>query len=184
MAFTGSPQKKLAASFSIYEDAGNGADGQQSLKRNTSVYPPPLTTSKLQNQLPPTTSSKKIQGPSFEKSSVEALLNRISEQQALQSRQKQQVENDTEDTSSSSTDPYATTPPTAGLANSDDRPDAAEVLRLKKELALATERMAQMDLQLTKERQDRMSQAEIDELTQSRIAQHTVEQAIGSPFPG
>ncbi|KAI7361471.1 hypothetical protein KC354_g8059, partial [Hortaea werneckii] len=183
MAFTGSPQKKLAASFSIYEDAGSAADGQ-SLKRNSSVYPPPLTTSKLQNQLPPTTSSKKLQGSPFEKSPVKALLNKLSEQQASQSRQNQQVENDAEDTSSSGTDPYANTPPTAGFANSDGRPDAAEVLRLKKELALATERMAQMDLQLAKERQDRMSQAEMDELTQSRIAQHTVEQAIGSPFPG
>ncbi|RMZ10212.1 hypothetical protein D0862_03363 [Hortaea werneckii] len=184
MAFTGSPQKKLAASFRIYEDAGSAADGQQSLKRKSSVYPPPLTTSKLQNQLTPTTSSKKFQSSSFEKSPVEALLTKLSEQQASQSRQEQQVENDAEDSSSSGTDPYANTPPAAGLANSDGRPDAAEVLRLKKELALATERMAQMDLQLAKERQDRMSQAEMDELTQSRIAQHTVEQAIGSPFPG
>ncbi|KAI7718059.1 hypothetical protein KC353_g4078, partial [Hortaea werneckii] len=105
MAFTGSPQKKLAASFSIYEGAGSAADGQQSLKRNSSVYPPPLTTSKLQNQLPPTTSSKKLQGSPFDKSPVKALLNKLSEQQASQSRQNQQVENDAEDTSSSGTDP-------------------------------------------------------------------------------
>lgn len=33
MAFTGSPQKKLAASFSIYEGAGSAADGQVSRHR-------------------------------------------------------------------------------------------------------------------------------------------------------
>ena len=218
MAFNGSPKKKLTTSFNIHEDAGAGPDGQvrllhrrlcswhlpplqQSLKRSSSAYPLPLTTSKLVNQLPPKSSPKvglhhvschpvlhalillqKTHASGFEKSPVEALLAKLAEQQAALSHQRSNGENDAEDASSSATDPYANTPPTD--ATSDGRPDAAEVLRLKKELALATERMAQMDMQLAKERNVRMSQAELDELTQSRIAQHTVEQAIGSPFPG
>ena len=71
------------------------------------------------------------------------------------------------DGSSSATDPYANTPPTASVTNSDDRPDSAEVFALKKELELTRERMAQMEL----------------EVTQTRLAKHTVEEAIGSPFP-
>lgn len=88
---------------------------------------------------------------------------RISEQQEQLARHGSEVN---DDNSSSATDPFANTPPTESLGSS-DRPDAAEVLSLKKQLELATERMAQMDL----------------ELTQSRMARHTVEQAIGSPFP-
>jgi len=56
---------------------------------------------------------------------------------------------------------------------------------LKKELELTRERMAQMDVQLARERTERterFGQAEMD-LTQSHIARHTVEEAIGSPFP-
>ncbi|TKA24013.1 hypothetical protein B0A50_06904 [Salinomyces thailandicus] len=187
MAFTGSPQKRLATSFNIYEDSNVVVDGQLGLQRSSIAYPPPLTTSKLMNQLPQKASPKDSPVSSFEKSPVEALLAKLSKQQAMQDRQARQqasVEDDADDSSSSTTDPYAAdTLPTESIAISDDHPDA-EVLRLKKELSLATERMAQMDLQLAKERQDRMSQAEIDELTQSRITQHTVEQALGSPFPG
>lgn len=68
--------------------------------------------------------------------------------------------------SSSSPDPFASTSP-------QERPDSvisgesSEVKRLKKQLELTTERMAQMDL----------------EINQFRLAQRTVEQAIGSPFP-
>ncbi|KAK5122733.1 hypothetical protein LTR85_003648 [Meristemomyces frigidus] len=163
MDFSGSPKKKLATSFSIFEDV-DAACGSQSLKRSSSAYPMPLTTSRLGNQLP-TVSPKKTENP------VDALLAKLTEQQ--HSRQKVD-----EDSSSSATDPYATTPPTESLANSNDgRPDAVEVFRLKRELELATHRMAQMDLQLSRERQERI------ELDQSRITQHTVEQAIGSPFP-
>lgn len=101
-------------------------------------------------------------------SPVDQLLARLSQQQQEASRQKQQQDENTDgDSSSSPTDPFANTPPTESVANSDGRPDAAEVFRLKKELELTRERMAQMDL----------------ELTQSRITRHTVEQAIGSPFP-
>ncbi|KAK5136495.1 hypothetical protein LTR08_003140 [Meristemomyces frigidus] len=163
MDFTGSPKKKLAASFTIFEDA-DAAGGMQGLKRSSSAYPMPLTTSRLVNQLPPTASPKISENP------VDALLAKLTEQQAARQRMDS-------DSSSSATDPYATTPPTES-AVSDGRPDAVEVYRLKKELELAQNRMAQMDLQMSKERQERMS-----ELDQSRITQHTVEQAIGSPFP-
>lgn len=98
---------------------------------------------------------------------VDELIAKLTAQQELLSRQKRSIEeHENTSTSSSQTDPYATTPPTES-ATSDGRPDAAEVFRLKKELEVANERMAQMDLQLT----------------QSRLAQHTMEEAIGSPFP-
>lgn len=63
---------------------------------------------------------------------------------------------------SSATDPYANNQQPVSSGSED-----AEVSRLKIELEMAKERMAQMDLQLT----------------QSRLAQHTMEEAIGSPFP-
>ena len=93
---------------------------------------------------------------------------RLSKQQKLHALQKRQVESSSDESHTSSpTDPYATTPPTESVATSDGRPDAVEIFRLNKELELTRERMAQLEL----------------ELTQSRITQHTVEQAIGSPFP-
>lgn len=63
------------------------------------------------------------------------------------------------------TDPYSNTPP-AGHSP-DEQPGPDEVYRLKRELDQAKERMAQMNLQLD----------------QSRLAQHTMQEAIGSPFP-
>ena len=97
---------------------------------------------------------------------VSELLARLTQQQQNLSRQKEANEDHSSGTSSA-TDPYGNTEPTESVAGSDERPDAAEVLRLQKELELAKERMAQMDL----------------ELIHSRIAKHTVEEAIGSPFP-
>ena len=103
-----------------------------------------------------------------QESPVDQLLARLTQQQEVLSRQKQQLgENEEHDASSSATDPYANAEFNENVETSDGRPDAAEVFRLKKELQLAQERMAQMDL----------------ELTQSRITKHTVEEAIGSPFP-
>lgn len=103
---------------------------------------------------------------------VDQLLAKLTEQQDRLTRQKRSFEdglNKANDSTSEATDPYGDSPPTAPTENtmSDGRPDAAEVLRLKKELEAAKERMAQMDLQIT----------------QSRLAQHTMEEAIGSPFP-
>lgn len=93
---------------------------------------------------------------------------RLSKHQGLHAQKKHRVESSSEEERTSSpTDPYGNTPPTESVTNSDGRPDAAEVFRLNKELELTRERMAQLEV----------------ELTQSRITQHTVEQAIGSPFP-
>lgn len=99
---------------------------------------------------------------------VNELLAKLSEQQHLLARQTKELDaNEHRSTSSSPTDLYASTPPATEDKQADNRPDAVEVFRLKKELELAQERMAQMNLQLT----------------QSRLAQHTMEEAIGSPFP-
>lgn len=93
---------------------------------------------------------------------------RLNKQQEGHPHKKHRGESSSEEERTSSpTDPYGNTPPTESVANSDGRPDAAEVFRLNKELELTRARMAQMEV----------------ELTQSRITQHTVEQAIGSPFP-
>lgn len=100
-------------------------------------------------------------------SPVDQLLARLTQQQEILARQKQQLDENEGDGSSSATDPFATTPPTESMDTSDGRPDSAEVFRLKKELELTKERMAQMEI----------------EVNQSRLAQHTVEEAIGSPFP-
>lgn len=110
---------------------------------------------------------------------VNELLQKLSIQQDLLSRQKRDLEDNENrsiasrsmenrsSSSSSPTDPYPTaTPPTESVP-SDGRPHSAEVDLLKQQLEDAQERMAQMDLQLT----------------QSRLAQHTMEEAIGSPFP-
>lgn len=100
------------------------------------------------------------------KLSEQTQLTKLSEQTQLLGRPKRDTD-DTENrsTSSAATDPYASNSP-ADKA-SERRPDVAEVFRLKKELEVANERMALMDLQLN----------------QSRLAQHTMEEAIGSPFP-
>lgn len=99
---------------------------------------------------------------------VDELLARLTQQQQVHSQQKERLEEQSiSGNSSDATDPYGHIEKTASVTGSEGRPDSAEVLRLQKELEFARERMAQMDL----------------ELTQSRIAKHTVEEAIGSPFP-
>ncbi|KAK4631140.1 Meiotic coiled-coil protein 2 [Fulvia fulva] len=158
MEWTGSPTKKASASFSIYDE---NTHSQMGLKRTSSALPLPLTTAKFVNRMGPPPKHHNMPGP------VDELLAKLTNQQELLARQKRELE-DAENRSShsSATDPNANTPPTDSFS-SDGRPDAAEVMRLKKELALANERMSQMDLQIT----------------QSRIVQHTMEEAIGSPFP-
>lgn len=63
-------------------------------------------------------------------------------------------------------DPYAVTPRTGSKDASDPVPDPAEVLRLKQELIIAQSQIARMD----------------QEISQSRITKHTMEQALGSQF--
>jgi hypothetical protein len=101
-------------------------------------------------------------------SPVNELLARLSQHHAESRQQKQTDERSSNGGgSSSATDPFANNTPPTESVTSDGRPDAAEFLRLQKDLEFTRERMAQMEL----------------ELTQSRIARHTVEEAIGSPFP-
>ncbi|KAF1353224.1 armadillo-type protein [Delphinella strobiligena] len=110
-------------------------------------------------------------------SPMDALLARLSEQQGRLAKQKDELtaQNKTSYHSGFSscstldlpnTDPYATTPRTASNNNSDSPPDPAEVLRLKQELVTAQTTIAHMD----------------QELSQSRITKHTMEQALGSQF--
>ncbi|KAK3672867.1 hypothetical protein LTR78_007220 [Recurvomyces mirabilis] len=173
MESTGSPTKKrVATSFYIYEDVTAEAH-KPALKHTPSALPMPLTTSRFVNQMPKFSSETKL-----ERTPMDDLLAKLSEQQANFNRQQSAAAELFETGSSSSTDPYANTPPTT---EGDGRPDAAELLRLKKELQFAQERMAQMDLQLSGHCQDRIPQQDV--FTQSQIARHTVEQAIGSPFP-
>jgi len=109
---------------------------------------------------------------------MEALLVRLSEQQGRLAQQKDELhaQNNNSNPSGSSssrsaseqpsTDPRATTPRTASHRASDSPPDAAELLRLKQELVSAQSKIARMD----------------QELAQSRITKHTMEQALGSQF--
>lgn len=69
-----------------------------------------------------------------------------------------------EDSSSQSTDPYANTPPAGSTATSESN-EASTIENMKRQLELATERMAQMELELTK----------------TRLRQAT-EQPVGPPF--
>lgn len=168
------------------------------MKRSASMMPLPLTTSKLINRLPGL-----VQGSPKVRCYQESPANTIDTDSALQqaTMQKEEAspddellailtqrvnisqEKEVDDSSSSATDPYATTPPTESLAStSGGRPDAAEVLRLQKELALTQQRMVQMDMQLARERQERIHQADIID-HQNQVARYTVEQAIGSPIP-
>lgn len=115
--------------------------------------------------------------PKAARNPVDELLARITEQQARNKNNNDKHSSD--DSSSVNTDPYAGTNPTD---TSEQRPDAAEVFKLKKELEMARERMAQMDIQLLRERDERVAMAEMD-IVQSQMARQTVENAIGSPYP-
>lgn len=164
---------------------------QPGVMRTVSAHPLPLTTSKLVNRFGVSTRTTVSHGrytititiktdrllqPAKMEVPVDELLQKLSIQQNLLSRQQRdlaqnengQPENgktengviaDRSTSSSSPTDLFPeATPPT----------DDDEVLELKKQLGAAKEHMALMNL----------------ELTQSRLAQHTMEEAIGSPFPG
>lgn len=150
---------------------------QPTVRRTASALPLPLTTSKMANQLSRespkvrkarkhlTTATDILQKmKSAETDVLGVLMAKLNEQQQNMRGGGARVD---DDTSSSTTDPFTNTPPGESSATSDSQSGPAEVDLLKKQLELATERMVQMDL----------------ELTQSRLARHTVEQAIGSPFP-
>jgi hypothetical protein len=106
-------------------------------------------------------------------SHLDELLAKLSEQQVLLSKQSTALHaqrgGETSPDSSGSgalTNPYATTPRTDSQFNDISQADLTEMLRLKKELETAQTQIARMD----------------QELSQSRITKHTLEQAMGSQF--
>jgi hypothetical protein len=113
--------------------------------------------------------SQKMNPSTFNKDFVtkEFIPSIWAKRQPVQMSQREHEENtENKSSSSSATDPFASTP-TTDFGSSEARPEELEVARLRRQLELTTERMAQMELQLT----------------QSRRVQHTMEEAIGSPFP-
>lgn len=84
-----------------------------------------------------------------------------------------------DDTSSQGTDPFASTPPAGSTATSES-PDTTIMENMKRQLELATERMAQMELELTKTRTFQTS--EQPELTQARY-NRMPEQSTSASFP-
>ena len=84
-----------------------------------------------------------------------------------------------DDMSSQDTDPFANTPPTGSTATSDSN-DTTVMENMKRQLELATERMAQMELELTQSRaRQPLEQAE---LVQPRYHRAT-EQSATPSFP-
>ena len=84
-----------------------------------------------------------------------------------------------DDSSSQATDPYANTPPTGSTATSDSN-DTTAMENMKRQLELATERMAQMELELTQTRVRQTS--ELPDRTQIRIHRPS-EQSASASFP-
>ncbi|KAL1306420.1 hypothetical protein AAFC00_005123 [Neodothiora populina] len=202
------PAKEPAPiSFCVYNDSGNevehshsgGASDNAPMQTYgdlaSSDLTLPLTTGRLGNYLPGSSATdknlvKKIEASvhpvpivpvvplqlASGNSPMDALLARLTEQQGKLAKQKNRLDAQNNDSTSSSpsspsaseqpSDPYAVTPRTGSHQESDSPPDAAELLRLKQELTSAQSRLARMD----------------QELSQSRITKHTMEQALGSQF--
>jgi hypothetical protein len=106
-------------------------------------------------------------------SHLDELLAKLNEQQVLLSKQSTALHaqrgGETSPDSSGSgalTNPFANTPRTGSQFNDVSQADLAEMMRLKKELESAQTQIARMD----------------QELSQSRITKHTLEQAMGSQF--
>ncbi|KAH0291315.1 ARM repeat-containing protein, partial [Aureobasidium melanogenum] len=200
------PRKKTPLSFFLhnddqFEDENTHISGGAPIKResNTAVLDAvPLTTSRFNNQLPPPPPSARnssykqsqvaapamsmpangfglgiSQGPPARKVHLDELLAKLSEQQVLLNKQStalhaQRAGETSPDSSGSGafTNPYAATPRVDHQFNDITQADMAEMLRLKKELETAQTQIARMD----------------QELSQSRITKHTLEQAMGSQF--
>ncbi|KAH0092628.1 ARM repeat-containing protein, partial [Aureobasidium melanogenum] len=200
------PRKKTPLNFFLhsddqFEDENTHMSGGAPIKRESNTAVPdavPLTTSRFNNQLPPPPPS--THNSSYKQSQVAApamsmpangfglgisqapparnvhldeLLAKLSEQQVLLNRQStalhaQRAGETSPDSSGSGafTNPYAATPRVDHQFNDITQADMAEMLRLKKELETAQTQIARMD----------------QELSQSRITKHTLEQAMGSQF--
>lgn len=102
---------------------------------------------------------------------MDELLAKLQEQQVVLEQQRKALEDRNSDPSTSqwetNTNPYAMSPRSTPSPDCDGM-DAAEVLRLKRELEMAKNKIARMD----------------QELSQSRITKHTLEQVMGPQFDG
>lgn len=115
--------------------------------------------------------------PSARNMHLDELLTKLSEQQVLLNKQKDAINSHRHDENSGSsssrsgsggalTNPYATTPRSDAFGFDNSPMPDVEVLRLKQQLEMAQSKIARMD----------------QELSQSRITKHTLEQAMGSQF--
>jgi hypothetical protein len=170
---------------------------QAEMKRTAATLPLPLTTSKLINKLPrdspkvtrtrchkPTTapfthtSQKHKADTTVEEHDdvLGELMAKLTEQQNIKHDGGVSL---ADDTSSQNTDPFALTPPAGSTATSDST-DTNAMENMKRQLELATERMAQMELELTKSRARQT--LEQPELTQPRY-HRTAEPSGSASFP-
>ncbi|KAK6411745.1 hypothetical protein LTR95_018056, partial [Oleoguttula sp. CCFEE 5521] len=161
------------------------AVAKSAMERHKNAIPLPLTTSAFNDQVPrgppkvdlpicahDNTILTCSQKPKINEDDVlSVLMAKLNEQQYRQpsvNKSSAGSADDDDDNSSIVTNPYAmSTPPADGTTDSNSASDANEVARLKKQLELANQRMAQMDI----------------ELNQTRLAHHTVGQVISSPYP-
>ncbi|KAL9097817.1 MAG: hypothetical protein Q9165_000143 [Trypethelium subeluteriae] len=163
MSFNGSPaRRKPAAGISVYED-------EPGLTK---------TTSTIQDQklnLAPCATGQELDKPTVE------ILAGLSEQQELLEKQQQELKAADSGISPISvqysdaspagsvgitpdTETFATTPKTEDGSNDSTKDSDDEVRRLREELTVANNRIAKMD----------------EELTQTRITKHTLDQAMGT----
>jgi hypothetical protein len=169
---------------------------QVEMKRTAAALPLPLTTSKLVNKLPrespkvnrtlyhkpitaPTHTSQKnktdLKGEQHDDVLGE-LMAKLNEQQNNKLDGGVPL---VDDISSQGTDPFANTPPAGSTATSDSN-DTTAMENMKRQLELATERMAQMELELTKSRAHQTS--EQPEPTHPRY-HRPIDQSASASFP-
>jgi hypothetical protein len=172
---------------------------QVEMKRTGSTLPLPLTTSKLVNKLPrespkvihthgakPDNATRLTHTPQKHKTDAKGeqhddvlgeLMAKLNEQQNTKLTGGVPL---ADDISSQGTDPFAGTPPAGGSTATSDSNDTAAMENMKRQLELATERMAQMELELTQTRARQPS--EQAELAQPRY-HRTTEQPVNASFP-
>lgn len=168
------------------------------MKRAHPTLPLPLTTSKLANKLPHESpkvtahalsqANHRTHAHASQKLNPDAkteqhddvlgeLMAKLNEQQNIKHDGGVPL---ADDVSSQDTDPFANTPPAGSTATSDSN-DTTAMENMKRQLELATERMAQMELELTQSRARQTSEQQ-PELTQPRIHRATAEQSASASF--
>lgn len=168
------------------------------MRRAHPTLPLPLTTSKLANKLPHESSQVSAhalsQADHYAHAHASQKLNPDAKTEQhddvlgelmAKLNEQQNIKRDggvplADDVSSQDTDPFANTPPTGSTATSDSN-DTTAMENMKRQLELATERMAQMELELTQSRARQASEQQ-PELTQPRIHRAT-EQSTSASFP-